>query len=130
MKWRPREQLSVARARNSDGVQRKVFTRWEGRETRDAARKNPAEKRSPEERLACQATCRASGIRSRAAAASAGMCSDWQTWQAVSGPPVCWWTYAPPAAKYNNATQPKMANACLPEMSLAKSIFLRLYTSV
>ena len=39
-------------------------------------------------RTACQATCRASGIRSRGAAANAGMCSAWQMWQAVSGPPV------------------------------------------
>ena len=75
-------------------------------------------------RTACQATCRASGIKSRGAAANAGICSDWQTWQAVSGPPVCWWTKAPPAAKYKSATQPNMANARLPEMNLNQSICL------
>jgi len=37
---------------------------------------------------ACRATSRASGMRSSGAAASAGMCSAWQMWQAVSGPPV------------------------------------------
>src|SRR5260370_28235902 len=38
-------------------------------------------------RTVCQATCRASGIRSRGAAANAGMCSAWQVWPAGSGPP-------------------------------------------
>jgi len=37
--------------------------------------------------------------RSSLAAASAGMCNAWQIWQAVSGPFVCWWKSAPPAAK-------------------------------
>jgi hypothetical protein len=34
---------------------------------------------------------------------SAGACSDWQTWQTVSGAPWCSCRKLPPPAKYNNA---------------------------
>src|SRR5882762_4735361 len=36
-------------------------------------------------------------------AVSAGACSDWQIWQALSGPPLCWCRRLPPPAKYSNA---------------------------
>src|SRR5580704_6349252 len=49
--------------------------------------------------------------RSRAAAASAGMCSDWQMWQAVSGPFVWWWRRLPPAAKYSKTAHANTATA-------------------
>src|SRR5271167_847388 len=38
----------------------------------------------------CRAISSGAATRSSAAAASAGMCRDWQMWQAVSGPPLCW----------------------------------------
>src|SRR5258707_5081527 len=43
-------------------------------------------------------------------AVSAGACSDWQIWQALSGPPLCWCRRLPPPAKYNNA-RPSIAAA-------------------
>ena len=49
--------------------------------------------------------------RSSAAAASTGMCNDWQMWQAVSGPPVCWWSRLPPAAKYKRTAHANTASA-------------------
>ncbi len=49
--------------------------------------------------------------RSRAAAASTGMCSDWQMWQAVSEPFVCWWNRLPPAAKYSKTAHANTATA-------------------
>lgn len=49
--------------------------------------------------------------RFREAAASAGMCSVWQTWHAVSGPPWWWCRNVPPAAKKSNIAQPSTANA-------------------
>jgi hypothetical protein len=36
-----------------------------------------------------QATLSRTGLRFSRAAASAGMCSAWHTWQAVSGPWLC-----------------------------------------
>jgi hypothetical protein len=81
-------------------------------------------------RTACHATWRASWIRSRGADANVGTCTDWQTWQAVSGPPLCWWTKTPPAAKYNRAMQPNIASARLPEMSLTQFICRSLHTLV
>ena len=49
--------------------------------------------------------------RSRAAAASTGICSDWQIWQAVSEPFVCWWSRLPPAAKYSKTAHASTATA-------------------
>src|SRR5580692_2910750 len=49
--------------------------------------------------------------RSSAAAASTGTCSDWQMWQAVSGPFVCWWRRLPPAAKYSSTAHANTASA-------------------
>src|ERR1700682_4364368 len=107
---------------------RNVYAEGGAREARCTA------KESSGEALAAGAaylvTCCASANRARGAAAKAGTCSDWQTWQAVSGPMGCWWTKAPPAAKYNRAAQPSMAIARLPEMNLRKSICLKLHTSV
>src|SRR5882762_4564363 len=37
------------------------------------------------------------------ATVSAGACSDWQIWQALSGPPLCWCSRLPPPAKYSSA---------------------------
>jgi hypothetical protein len=78
----------------------------------------------------CQAICCASGISSRRAAARTGAWRTWQTWQGVSGPLVCWWRKAPPAAKYSRATQPKIARIRRqllgPESKLLR--FIRLHT--
>jgi len=49
--------------------------------------------------------------RSSAAAASTGICSDWQMWQAVSEPFVCWWSRLPPAAKYSKTAHASTATA-------------------
>ena len=73
---------------------------------------------------ACHATCRASGMRSTGAAANAGMCRDWQTWQAMSRPAACWWTNTPPAAKYSSARQPNTASVRLPVSLSRGCIFL------
>ena len=109
--------MNGSRASNSQWLGRGTATEISGNDyavggARDA---RCSEKESSGEafsgRTACQATCRASGIRSRGAAARAGMCNDWQTWQAVSDPPVCSWAKAPPAAKYSSATQPNRASA-------------------
>lgn len=45
-----------------------------------------------------------SGVATRSsdAATSAGMCRDWQIWQAFSDPPVCWWNKLP-QAKYSSS---------------------------
>src|ERR1700676_1223534 len=51
------------------------------------------------------------GTKSSAAAASTGACSDWQMWQAFSGPFVCWWSRLPPVAKYSSTTQANTATA-------------------
>lgn len=40
---------------------------------------------------------------------SAGACSDWQTWQVVSGLPLCWCRKLPPPAKYSSARHKKAA---------------------
>jgi hypothetical protein len=50
-------------------------------------------------------------MRSRAAAASTGKCSDWQMWQAVSEPFACWWSRLPPAAKYSKTAHANTATA-------------------
>ncbi len=53
------------------------------------------------------------GVLARAsrAAASAGMCSAWQMWQAVSGPLVCLCRKEPPAAKKSSAAHASSASA-------------------
>src|SRR6266446_1657204 len=101
-KWRSPEQRCSSARRNSDGDLAEVITRREDRETRDVARKNRAVKHSPEE----QCARRLVGLRESDPGAR------------------------PPAAKYSSATQPNIANARLPEMSLAKSISLMPHTSV
>ena len=67
--------------------------------------------------------------RSRAAAASAGMCSVWQIWQAVSGPFVWRWRMLPPAAKYSNTAHANTASArrasVRPNMALRRCITLQ-----
>src|SRR5580704_6429600 len=47
--------------------------------------------------------------RSKAAAASTGACSDWQMWQAFSGPWLCWCSRLPPEAKYSSTAQASTA---------------------
>ncbi len=69
-------------------------------------------------------------MRSRAAAAKAGMCSAWQTWQTLSAPPLCWWTKAPPPAKYRSAMHPKIASARLAVSKFAGCMGLGLHTLV
>src|SRR5580692_94121 len=49
--------------------------------------------------------------RSNAAAASTGACSDWQMWQAFSGPWLCWCSRLPPEAKYSSTAQASTATA-------------------
>lgn len=78
------------------------------------------EARSRENELLGAACCRSeeylaissgTATRSNAAAASTGACSDWQMWQAFSGPLVCWWSRLPPAAKYSSTAQANTASA-------------------
>src|SRR5437016_14486152 len=49
--------------------------------------------------------------RSSRAAASAGKCSAWQTWQALSGPWACPWGSVAPSAKYSNTPPAIKASA-------------------
>ena len=68
--------------------------------------------------------------RSRPAAASAGMCSVWQIWQAVSGPFVWRWRMLPPAAKYSSTAHANTASArrasVRPNMALRRCITLHI----
>jgi hypothetical protein len=61
---------------------------------------------------------------SGAAEANTGACSDWQMWQVVSGPFVCWCRRLPPPAKYSSTAHTKTASARLavvrPNMPLSR----------
>ena len=56
-----------------------------------------------------QATMTGVSLSASRAASSAGMCSAWQRWQAVSGPFECSWKTAAPTAKHSKAAQASSA---------------------
>ena len=72
-------------------------------------------------------------MRSSRAAASAGICSAWQMWQALSGPWVWAWGSVAPTAKYSNAAQASTASArrtmVRPKIAFCQYILSKLYLS-
>jgi len=104
--------LGQQRRRSTERIKREE----EARETRDDCNEKAYRGGATFQKTALPSDLWACGINLPDATARPGTCNDWQTWQAVSGASLCWWTKAPPEAKYKTGpSNLGVASARLPK---------------